>query len=135
MNERNIPESIWMRYMKKYKDKYLLSHDEIGIWGIRLKENLGFIQPYSIAKQQLVAVLTFRSSKHKTYFKKKLSQYDDTDIKTTQEGECELSIRFNENDIKNLEYLFKIRKKYHVSEKQRKILIERITKARSAKRL
>lgn len=69
-SDRDIPQNIWNGYLKKFKDRYLLERDELGIWQIRLKQNLGCIQPYSIVKEQLVAILSFRSPQHKTFFKK-----------------------------------------------------------------
>ena len=88
--DRDITESVWNRYLKKYNNKYMLERDEIGIWGIRLKQNLGFIQPYSLVDKQLVAVMTFRSSQHKTFFKKKLVGNVGFLVEITQEGVDEL---------------------------------------------
>lgn len=128
--DRDILESVWNRYLQKYKDKYLLERDEIGIWSIRLKQKLGFIQPYSIVKQQLVAVMSFRSSQHKTFFKKKLVGNMGLLVKITQEGIDELCLMFDEKNIKQLETLLKIRKKFKISKKERERRIQRLKKAR-----
>lgn len=132
-HDRDIHESVWNRYLKKYKDKYLLERDEIGIWGIRLKQKLGFIQPYSLIKNQLVAVMTFRSQQHKTYFKKRLVGNVGFLVKITQEGVNELYLVFDEKNIKQLETLLKIRKKYKISKKERERRIQRVKKARECK--
>ncbi len=131
--DRDIPDSIWNRYLKKYKDKYLLERDEIGIWSIRLKEKLGFIQPYSLLKKQLVAVMSFRSQQHKTYFKKKLVGNIGNQVKITQEGIDELCLMFDEENMKQLESLLKIRKKFKISKKERERRIQRLKKARMVK--
>jgi hypothetical protein len=131
--DRDIPLPKWQRYLKKYSDKYLLDRDEIGIWQIRLKQNLGYIQPYSIEKQQLVAILNFRSQQHKTFFKKRLVKNEGFELKITQEGVDELCVMFDEKNIKQLETLFKIRKKFKISKKERERRIERLKKARENK--
>jgi len=133
-HDRDIPESIWNRYLKKYKDKYLLERDEIGIWGIRLKQKLGFIQPFSLIDKQLVAVMTFRSQQHKTFFKKKLVGNVGFLVKITQEGIDELCLMFDEKNIKQLETLLKIRKKYKISKKERERRIQRVKIARESKK-
>lgn len=131
--DRDIKSGQWARYLKKYKDKYLLNRDELGIWQIRLKQNLGYIQPYSIEKKQLVAILNFKSQQHKTFFKKRLIGNEGSVVKIMQEGIDELCLVFDEKNIKLLETLLKIRKKYKITQKQRKKLVERLKKAREIK--
>jgi hypothetical protein len=131
--DRDIQLSVWNQYLKKYDDHYLLRRDEIGICSIHLKQKLGFIHPYSIVHKQLVAVLTFRSKNHMTFFKKRLVTYKDLGLRIMQEGDFELCILFFEKDIKLVENLFKIRKKYKLTEKERKIRSERLRKARAVK--
>ena len=128
--DRDLSLSQWQGYLKKYSDKYLLKCGELGNWQIRLKENLGFIELYSLVKRQLVAVLTFRSCKHKTYFKKRLVGNIGNLVKITQEGEYELCLKFDEKNIKQLEFLLKIRKKFRISKKERLRRIKRLEKAR-----
>jgi len=128
--DREIPQSIWNNYLKKYKDKYLLSCDEIGIWSIRLKKKLGFIQPYSIINKQLVAVLTFNSSKHKSFFKNRLMRNKENDVEITQEGIYELCVVFNEKNIEQYENLLFLFKKPEISQKRRKELSEHMKKIR-----
>ncbi|MCJ7570333.1 MAG: hypothetical protein MUO82_00425 [Candidatus Thermoplasmatota archaeon] len=57
----------------------------------------------------------------------------DLGFKITQEGDSELYIMFNENDIKKLESLFKISKKYRISKREREKRIERLRLARKMK--
>jgi hypothetical protein len=131
--DRDIPISKWNSYLKKYADKYLLNCGDLGNWEIRLKENLGFIELYSLVKRQLVAILTFRSGKHKTFFKKRLVGNIENMVKITQEGEYELCLMFDEDNIKQLEFLLKIRKRFKISQKEREKRIERLKKARLVK--
>ena len=134
-NDYNIPDCFWRQYLEKFKDRYLLERDEIGIWQIRLKQNLGFIQPYSIVKGQLVAVLSFRSQQHKTFFRKRLVGSIGFLVKITQEGVDELCLMFDENMLKQLETLLKIRKRYRLSQRQRELRIKRLEQARKNKSL
>ena len=131
--DRDVCKSEWSRYLKKYFDKYLLVRDELGIWSLRLKENLGFIQPYSLVNKRLVAVMTFRSKQHKTFFKKRLIENRGFELKITQEGDNELCIVFDEKNLNDVETLFKIRKKYKLTKKEREKRVERMKLARSAK--
>jgi hypothetical protein len=125
-----IKNSGWNQYLKKYADRYLIVRDEIGVWSIRLNQKLGCIQPYSVKKMQLVAVLSFRSRNHKTFFKKKLKNSQDFELRITQEGKDELCIVFDERNLSLVENLFKIRKRYHLSEHERRKRIEQLKKVR-----
>ncbi|EMR74521.1 hypothetical protein MBGDF03_00978 [Thermoplasmatales archaeon SCGC AB-540-F20] len=69
VQDSEVPDRIWNLYMKKFKGKYLLKKDELGIWHIKCK--FGLIQLFSLIKNQLVFVGDFRSKKHLTWFKKK----------------------------------------------------------------
>ncbi len=129
-HDMDIPLNSWQSYLKKYKDKYLLEHNELGIWQIRLKRNLGFIQPYSIINKKLVAVLDFKTPNALTFFLKRAQGFD---VKTSQRGDLDLCIVFDEKNIKSVENLFKIRKKYKLSKKEREKRVKRIKKARMVK--
>jgi len=74
MTNRDILDSDWNRYLKKYKDKYLLKRNEEGIWCIRCKKIKGFVMPYSIVNEELALVADFRSKRAKTWFLKKLDK-------------------------------------------------------------
>ena len=127
-NDRNISDRIWNSYIHKFDGKYITFSDEIGICSIKLNRKLGFIQPYSIKKRQLVAVLTFRSGQHKTFFMKKIP----TVGFISQNGDSELCIVFNEKDIKKFENILGIRKRRKLSDEQRKVLSNNMHKLRDA---
>ena len=131
--ERDIPLRRWNCYLKKYDDRYLINCSELGNWQIRLKQNLGYIELYSLVKKQLVAVLSFRSGKHKTFFKKRLVGNIEKLVKITQEGEFELCLMFDEKNIKQLEFLLKIRKHYKISKKERENRKIRVNKSRAVR--
>ena len=133
MLDRDILKSEWNQYLKKYVDKYMLMRDEVGVWSIRLKQNLGFIQPYSLLNKRLVAVMTFRSKQHKTFFKKRLIKKQGIDLRTIQEGDIDLCVMFAEKTLGEVETLFKIRKKFKLSKKEREKRIQRLKKARLVK--
>ena len=128
--DRDIPLREWQTYLKKYSDKYLLGRNEDGIWHIRLKQNLGFIQPHSVVNKQLVAIMHFKSKNAKTFFLKRAKDFD---VKINQEGDLDLCLVFDEKNIKNLEKLLKIRKRYKISTKERKRRADCINKYREMK--
>lgn len=132
LTDRDIPESEWQRYIKKeYGKKYRCFRDEIGIWSIKCKH--GFIQPYSITKKQQHAILTFKSQRGINILLKKLQSQSALDWKTTQVGDYEICIAFNEKNIKQMSELLSFNYRRQISEKQRKILVERLKKARLVK--
>ena len=128
--DRDLKFNVWQHYMKKYSDHYLLNRDELGIWQIRLKENLGHIQPFSIVNKKLVAILDFNTKNKKTFFIKRTHDFE---VRINQEGEQDLCIVFDEKNIKQCEKLFKIRKRYKISKKEIQKRIQRIEKAREIK--
>ena len=54
-------------------------------------------------------------------------------VKITQEGVDELCLMFDEKNLKQLETLFKIRKRYKFSKKELLNRVERLKKARQAR--
>jgi hypothetical protein len=110
ISDCDILLKTWENYLERYNDRYLLEKDEIGILCIILKDNLGCIQPYSVIDKQLVAVINFDSQQKKFLFKKMLIEYEGVMLDITQEGQDELCVMFYEEDLKELESLFKISK-------------------------
>jgi len=120
-----ISQEFWNRYLKPYKDRYRCFCDEQGIWSIKCKK--GFIQPYSIEKKQLVAVLDFKTIRQLTWFKKKLQYKATNTTQISQEGDMDICVVFDEDSLKKLVVVFKVYKKKKLSaqtkEKLRKNLI------------
>ncbi|MEF8848858.1 MAG: hypothetical protein V5A68_06965 [Candidatus Thermoplasmatota archaeon] len=131
--DRDIPQSDWYQYIKKqYGKKYRIFRDELGIWSIKCK--YGFLQPYSIVKKELVAVLTYKTLRGVNILLKKLQRKTAPDFRISQLGDFEVSIVFNEKDVKYFAELLKFNYKRQISEKERKKLIQRLKKAREAKK-
>ena len=127
----DIPISVWNRYMKKFGDTYRIFRDEIGEWGIRCK--FGRIMPYSLVWKQLCFYGNFRSSKHKTYFLKKLLKNDRYTGKIMQEGEVEIVITFPEEEINSIaDCLLPMRKK-KISDERRRELSELMSRINEGK--
>jgi len=119
--DRDIPESIWNGYLRKYVGKYrTFIQDKTDIRQIKCKH--GSIQLYSMKKKQLCFVGDYPSSMSKTWGIKKLPSY----CKITQEGEWDFVAMFPESKLKDMENYIKIYKKKKLSEEQLKILRERM---------
>ena len=129
--DRDIPGSVWNRYTKKYGNKYRISRDEIGEWGIRCK--FGRIMIYSMLKKQLCFYGDFRSVRHKNAFIKKINGNDAFTGKITQEGDVEIVIMFPEEEIDSLAPSLLPRRKIIYSDEYRRVLIERLEKVRPTK--
>jgi hypothetical protein len=128
MIDRDIPDGVWNKHMKKYGDIYQLKMDEDFIWGIRCKN--GRVVPYSIVKDQLVAVLDFETSRQLTFFQKKLRQEAGCDYKITQEGDTDVCILFQAQDLKKMTHLLRLRRKRQLSPETLAKYRENIKKAR-----
>ncbi len=132
LSDRDIPKSKWQLYLKKkYGDKYRVFRDEIGIWSIKCK--YGFVQPFSITKKQLVAVSTYKTQRGIKILLRKLQSETAPDYRINQLGDFEVSLVFAEKNIKKFAELLKFNYKRQISKKQRKILCERLKKARKIK--
>jgi hypothetical protein len=114
--------------MKKFKDKYLLGKDALGIWHIRCK--YGFIQLYSLENHLLSFVGDFRSKKHLTWFKKKLLNKK---CRISAEGDSDISIVFYEKFLDSMADSLILYKKKNISERYHRVLVERMKHAREAR--
>jgi len=132
MLDRDIPESIWQQYIKKrYGKKYRIFRDEIGIWSIKCK--YGFIQPYSIVKSELVAILTYKTARGINILLNNLRLEQAPAFRISQRGDFEVCIVLAEKDIKYFAKLLAFGHKRQITEKQRQILSEQLKKARAIK--
>jgi hypothetical protein len=130
--DRDINERTWQLYIKnQYGKKYRVFRDEIGIWSIRCR--YGFIQPYSIVKKELVAVLTYKTLRGVYILLKKLQTETAPKHRISQLGDFEVCIVFDEKNVKQFAELLKFNYKRQVSKKEHKILCERLKKARECK--
>ena len=109
LHDREIPEGIWNNYLKKYNNNYKVRSDEINIWQIQCK--YGTIQLYSILKKELCFVGDYKSGKGVNILKRKLPAF----CTVTQEGDCDIVVKFPESEIHNVVDLFYIRKKKKIS--------------------
>jgi hypothetical protein len=126
----DIPLGQWQSYIKKqYGKKYRVFRDELGIWSIRCK--YGFIQPYSIVKKELIAILMYKTSRGINILLRKLQSESAPSFRISQRGDFEVSIVFNEKNIKQFAELLSFNYKRQISEKQHMILVERLKKARA----
>ena len=121
--DADVPLNIWNGYLKKYNDKYQTVFDELGTCQIRLLKGLGFIQPYSIIHKRLVAVMSFRSVRHKSGFKSKMVKTRLHGLEITQEGDTDICVSFPESIINKAVGLFLIRRRKHISVEHHKHLV------------
>jgi hypothetical protein len=130
--DRDIPFSQWQIYIKKqYGKKYRIFRDELGIWSIRCK--YGFVQPFSIIKKEFVAILMYKTSRGINILLRKLQRKTAPSFRISQRGDFEVSIVFSEKNVKEFAELLSFNYRRQISAKQRKILIERLKKARSVR--
>ena len=127
MEERDILDSVWNRYIKeKFADKYIVKRDEIDIWQIpgQKHSNTTEIQLYSYNKHLLTALFDYKTSKGITLLKKKLPSY----CHISQEGVCDCNIVFPEDKLDKLDKLgiVKIKHRKHLSDEQREERRQRI---------
>jgi len=130
--DKDIPLILWNKYFKKhYGKKYRVFRDEIGIWSIKCR--YGFVQPYSIVKKELVAILSYKSQRGIKILLKNIQNIKALDFRISQRGDFEVSIVFSEKDIKQFAELLGFKRKRQISEQERKILALRLEKARAVK--
>jgi len=127
-HDRDVPDSVWNRYVKKYGDKYRLVKDEINIWHIKSK--FGIVQLYSLLNHQLCFVGDFRSTRHKNAFKKKYS-FKHT---ITQEGDTDVVIVFDEDLLDSAAQALLLYKKKMISDERRKVLAAHMRKIRKLRK-
>lgn len=140
-NDKKISDRIWNTYLKKYKDNYQITTDEIDINHIKCKpkkKNCTFksdmyntIQNYSIVNKQLCFVAEFDTKIQLTYFKKKLNGL----CNISQDGEWDIVVVFHENDLDALSDIFLCHKRRIISSEQKKELQERVKRARGIKKI
>lgn len=126
-SDRDIPDHIWNRYLKKYGKRYRLVKDKINIWYLGCK--FGTIQLHSLLKHQLCFVGDFRSIRHKTWFKKSLVKMP-FKAKITQDGDTCIVFVFDEKFLDSLANTLRVYKKKKISDEYRRVLIEQMKKAR-----
>ena len=103
--DSNVPDRFWNLHLKKFKDKYLLRKDEMGIWYIRCK--YGVIQPFSIKNKKLCFAAEYPTLRKKTFAMKKLPSF----CTITQEGDTDFVCSFDEDKLGLLVDVFIIRQK------------------------
>lgn len=130
MDDRDISDSEWNKYLLKFRDKYFVKKDDGGIYQIeclpnKLKNN---IQLYSIKNRELCYVGGdgFKTTQGKNSIFKKMPSY----CTVTQEGDIDFVIKFPEDKLSELEDLFKIKKHYKKSKRQIEIATANLLKYR-----
>jgi len=132
MTDISISQETWNCYLRPYKKQYRCFCDEQGIWSIKCKN--GYIQPYSIEKRQLVAVLDFQTTRQLTFFLKRLQCKAGYEPRITQQGDFDVCICFDEDSLKKLAHLFKVFKKKQLSAQTKEKLIKNLIFARQQRK-
>ena len=112
--DKDIPDTTWEDYLKKYKDRFILKQSEDKIWYIDCY--YGQIKPYSILKGYLGFYGIFPNSRKKTYFWKKIKSFE---VKLIQDATEELSLKFKENYLSSLLEILKVKRKPNLSNEER----------------
>lgn len=114
--DRDIPEGIWNKYLKKYSNKYKVFIGEERTY--KIKCSYGHIEPYSLKKGLLCFCGYFESPNKKTYFLKGLLDF----CETTQEGYDEVVVKFPEEKLPILCDIFKVKRKRVMSDETKERL-------------
>ena len=101
--DRDLPDTFWEDYLKKYSSKFIVKQDEDKIWYIDCY--YGQIKPYSVLKGYLGFYGVFPNSRKKTYFWKKIKKFD---VELVQDATEELSLKFKENYLSSLLEILKV---------------------------
>lgn len=117
MNDINVIDSVWNNYLKKYNDNYKVQPDEINIWQIQC--TYGTIQLYNLSKKELCFVGEYKSARGINFLKRTIPSF----CTITQEGVCDIVIKFPESKIHELVDIFKIRKKRKLSDEHKAKLL------------
>lgn len=124
--DRDIPDSIWNKYLNKYSNLYQIKTDADNIRYIVCKD--GVIKPSSLVKKTLGAHIALTKRK-KSFLISKLPFY----CKVFQDAEEEVSIYFPESELNNLSNIFKIKKRKRITPELREKLQQNITSVRRNK--
>jgi len=108
-NDKEVPKRIWKTHLNRYKKKYRIKKDELGVSYIHSK--LGQIKPHSIVKRHLCAYLYFGTRKRNSLLSK-LPSY----CKVLRDGDDGVSIWFPEYKLDELAKIFEVYKKKKLSE-------------------
>ena len=118
MNLKNISDTEWNLYLKKYTKTYRIIVKEDNHNAILCK--FGEISRYSLT--ELVYHGSFETIRKKNFAIKKLPSY----CKITQEGDREFCCKFKETKLKALEKVLIIRKRKKLTPEAIKILRDRL---------
>lgn len=112
--DRDLPNTFWEDYLKKYNPNFIVKQGEDKIWYIDCY--YGQIKPYSILKEYLGFYGIFPNSRKKTYFWKKIKDFD---VELVQDAKDRLSLKFKENYLSSLQEILKIKKRVNLSSSER----------------
>lgn len=129
--DRDLPDSDWHRYMKKFGNKYRLFKDDINHWHLQCK--FGQVSLYSMIGHQLCFVGDLRSPRHLSGFKRTLVKNSFQHM-ISQEGDTNIVIAFDEKFLNSMAQTLRIYKKKKISEEQRERLRMQIQKARKMRK-
>ena len=123
----NQTETTFNRHLQQFKDVYKIFRNPDHIYSIKCR--YGIIQPYSLERQLLMFVGTFRTKRQKNAFLKLRPLF--CGVIFNSDTECNLV--FLETKLKELELYLLIRKRRYLTEEQRRVLTFRLAKARLMK--
>jgi hypothetical protein len=124
-SDKKISDTEWNTHLKKYKTKYRVRPDEIGIYNIICR--VGQIQTYSIRNGELCFTGEYKSGKGVANIKRAIPKY----CTITQEGDTDIVVKFPEEKLTSVEEIFKPRKKRVMSEENKEKCRERLKKWRN----
>lgn len=127
--DRNRTETEWKNYLCRFEEHYIIERTEEGIASIPCK--FGFIMPYSITHQTLVAVLSCQSRRQLTFLLRRIIDKNSTcQLTITQYGDTEVSLAFSEAEVQRASHVLKFIRKRQISQKRRQFLRNHMAEVR-----
>lgn len=117
--DREIPDSIWNGYLRKYAKQFATFKGEDNITKIKCK--FGHVEPFSLKHKKLLFYGDFKTSQKKTYFLKAFANK----VEVVQDAYSECVIAFPEPKLAVLSGLLRCKKKRQLTEAQKEVLRRR----------
>jgi hypothetical protein len=125
MEDKDVCDRTWNRYLLKFAKVYHVKRDKIGVYQIQTYKSKADVkvQLYSLERAELTALFDFKSQRGINILKKKMPFY----CRIGQEGDIDCSIIFPEDKLEELDNLgvIHLRHRTILSEEEHQRRVER----------
>lgn len=123
VEDRDLSDSTWNSYMRKYQKSYKVLRGEDMIDYIRCKH--GKIMPFSIKKGLFLFYGGFHSQRKKNAFLKIIPSF----FRVSQNGHDDCVITFPMDKLSEMESTLNIRKRRQLTDQQKDVLRQRLNQS------